>query len=161
MAADGASLDTMADAIGPSFNALLRFLADQGEQLFHQLTFDAHAEFGQQVGGPPAPARAEHRGDGQFGGALRHQALRRVHHGERVFGLPALVVRGVSDTAGQRLPHELAGIVDDAGRTRAWRAAALVLLHPGLVGPALVLRRGAALAVKAVAAVIARLAESR
>lgn len=32
MAGDGASLGTMADAIGPSFKALLRLLADEGEE---------------------------------------------------------------------------------------------------------------------------------
>jgi uridine phosphorylase len=75
-------------------------------------------------------------------------------------GLPALAVRAVSDMAGQWLPRELTTIVDDAGRTRLRRAAAVVLRRPGLIGPTLVLRRGAALAVKSVAAVIARLAES-
>ncbi len=71
--------------------------------------------------------------------------------------LLALVVRAVADTAAQSVPSELATLVDDAGRTRPARAAALVLRRPALLGSALALRRGAARALKSVAAVIGRL----
>lgn len=74
-------------------------------------------------------------------------------------GIPAVVVRAVSDTAGQRVPRELAALVDDAGRTRPGRAVALVLRRPGLLGSALALQRGTTLALKTVAQVIAQIAE--
>jgi adenosylhomocysteine nucleosidase len=74
-------------------------------------------------------------------------------------GVPAVVVRAVSDTAAQRVPRELGDLVDDEGRTRPGRAAALVLRRPALIGRALALQRGAAVALKAVARVLAEIAE--
>jgi len=74
-------------------------------------------------------------------------------------GVPAVVVRAVSDTAAQRVPRELGDLVDDEGRTRPGRVAALVLRRPALIGRALALRRGAAVALTAVAQVLAEIAE--
>ena len=75
-------------------------------------------------------------------------------------GVPALVVRAVSDTAGQSLPRDLAGLVDDAGRTSPVRAVALVLRRPALIYSALALQRGTARALKTIAAVLVKLAAS-
>ena len=73
-------------------------------------------------------------------------------------GVPAVVVRAVSDTAAQSLPRDLAGLVDDAGRTSAVRAAALVLRRPAIICSALALQRGTARGLRTIAAVLAKLA---
>jgi adenosylhomocysteine nucleosidase len=72
-------------------------------------------------------------------------------------GIPAIVVRGVADTAHQALPRELTALVDDAGRTSAVRAAGLLARRPGLLRSALTLQRGTARALDSVAAVLSRL----
>jgi adenosylhomocysteine nucleosidase len=72
-------------------------------------------------------------------------------------GVPAVVVRAVSDTAEESVPSELAGLVDDAGRTRGLRAAALALRRPALIPNALALQRATAGALRSVAAVLAQL----
>jgi adenosylhomocysteine nucleosidase len=66
-------------------------------------------------------------------------------------GVPAIVVRGVSDTAARGVPAALANIVDDGGRTRASRAVRLVCRQPRTVLSALSLRRGTAAALRSVA----------
>lgn len=72
-------------------------------------------------------------------------------------GVPAVVIRAVCDTATQSLPPELADLVDDAGRARTGRTAALVLRRPALIGSALALRRATGRALEAVASVLAEL----
>ncbi len=74
-------------------------------------------------------------------------------------GVPALVVRAVSDTAGQSVPRELMGLVDEAGRTRLGRAAFLALRRPGLISTALSMGWAAARAIRSVAAVLGQLVE--
>jgi nucleoside phosphorylase len=66
-------------------------------------------------------------------------------------GVPALVIRGVSDTASQRLVPDLTALVDSAGRVRPASAVALALRRPSLIPNALALRRGAGKALDAVA----------
>jgi len=73
-------------------------------------------------------------------------------------GCPSLVVRAVSDTAGQRLPAELVGLVTPEGKLLASRVLTLALTRPSTISHALVLRRGTGRALKSVARVIAALA---
>lgn len=73
-------------------------------------------------------------------------------------GCPSLVVRAVSDTQRQPLPAELMGLVTPDGRLRTGRALALALKRPGTIRHALILRRGAGRALKAVAGLLAALA---
>ena len=75
-------------------------------------------------------------------------------------GVPAVVVRAVSDTAAQSLSRDLTGLVDDAGRTSRVRAAALVLRRPALICSALALQRATARALRTIAAVLAKLREA-
>jgi len=75
-------------------------------------------------------------------------------------GVPAVVVRAVSDTAAQSLSRDLTGLVDDAGRTSHVRAAALVLRRPALIWSALALQRATARALRTIAAVLAKLREA-
>lgn len=73
-------------------------------------------------------------------------------------GCPSLVTRAVSDAASQELSAALVGLVDRAGRVRTARALALAFTRPRTIARALVLRRGAGLALKSVARLIAALA---
>lgn len=72
-------------------------------------------------------------------------------------GCPSLVVRAIADTAGQRLPAELVGLLTPEGRVRAGRALALALARPATIPHALALRRGTARALRSVARLIAAL----
>jgi nucleoside phosphorylase len=80
-----------------------------------------------------------------------------ILHEARDRGVPALVVRGVSDTAGQTLPAELARVVNTAGRVRRAFAATLVLRRPSLIPDAVALHRGTRKALERVAAVLRHL----
>src|SRR5262249_47033598 len=66
-------------------------------------------------------------------------------------GLAALVVRGVSDAAGDSVPPALASVLDVDGRVHAARFVALALSRPRLVSDALALQRGSRKALAAVA----------
>lgn len=70
-------------------------------------------------------------------------------------GFPSLVVRAVSDTAGQQIPAELAGLVTPEGKLRAGRAVTLALTRPRTIVEALALRRGTAVALTRVARLLA------
>ena len=72
-------------------------------------------------------------------------------------GCRTLVVRAVSDTASQRVPLELAGLMTPEGKLRAGRAVALALTHPRTIPHALVLRQGTGLALKRIARLLAAL----
>ena len=74
-------------------------------------------------------------------------------------GCPSLVVRAVSDTAAQRLPAELVGLVTREGKLLTGRVLTLALTHPSTIPHALLLRRGSGRALKSVARLIAALAE--
>ena len=69
-------------------------------------------------------------------------------------GLPAIVIRGVSDTATHGVPATLADIVDGDGRTRTRRAVWAVFSQPRTLPRALALRRGTAAALRAGAAAL-------
>jgi len=66
-------------------------------------------------------------------------------------GCPTLVVRGVSDTAGESVPPELIGLVTDAGKLRTVRALALGVTRPHVLPRALALRHATQRALAAVA----------
>jgi adenosylhomocysteine nucleosidase len=75
-------------------------------------------------------------------------------------GARAAVVRGVSDTAMQAVPPELAALVTADGRVSAGRAARAILARPAALGPALALRRGTAAALRTVATALGTLARA-
>jgi len=75
-------------------------------------------------------------------------------------GLPALVVRGISDAAHEAVPPELAALVGEDGRVRPGDALRLALTRPGRIAPALALARSTAAALRAVAAALGRLARA-
>ena len=76
----------------------------------------------------------------------------------RAQGLDAAVVRGVSDTASEAVPQDLAAVVGDDGRTRPMRAVHAALARPGALADALALRRGMQTALAAVAAALGAIA---
>ena len=78
----------------------------------------------------------------------------------RARALPVAVVRGVSDTARQAVPADLASMVEPGGRIRTTRALRAVLSRPRALADALALGRGAAAALTTVAAALAKLARS-
>jgi adenosylhomocysteine nucleosidase len=69
-------------------------------------------------------------------------------------GLPAIVIRGVSDTATHGIPAALADIVGSDGRTPMGHAMRAVLSQPRMLLRALALRRGTDAALRAVAAAL-------
>jgi hypothetical protein len=73
-------------------------------------------------------------------------------------GCPSLVVRGISDAAGEGLPPELIRLVGSDGRVMLTRAVALLASRPSLLPRALSLRRQTERALAAVARVLAALA---
>lgn len=68
-------------------------------------------------------------------------------------GCPTLVVRGVSDAAGDTVPPELIGLLTEAGKLRTARALALGVTRPQVLPRALALRN----ATRRALATIARL----
>jgi len=75
-------------------------------------------------------------------------------------GVPAAVVRAVSDPASRGVPADLAGVVEPDGRVRTVRAVRAVLTRPRAFADAMALRTGTNAALKAVAAALARVARS-
>lgn len=75
-------------------------------------------------------------------------------------GVPAVVVRAVSESAGRGVPSILAGAVDDQGVTRLTRVARAMLSRPGTIAHALRLRRGTSAALRSVAAALRALREA-
>jgi adenosylhomocysteine nucleosidase len=73
-------------------------------------------------------------------------------------GVPAVVVRAVSDTAASGVPPDLAALVDPGGRVNRGHALRAMLARPGAVADAIALGRGTGAALKTVAAVIGRVA---
>ena len=73
-------------------------------------------------------------------------------------GIRAAVVRGVSDSATDAVPADLAALVDVGGRVRAGRAIRAALARPGALADAMHLGRGTAAALNTVAAALARVA---
>jgi adenosylhomocysteine nucleosidase len=75
-------------------------------------------------------------------------------------GLPAIVVRGVSDPAGRGVPADLARVVQDDGRVRPIRAVTAMLARPRALADAVALRAGTTAALKTVAAALATLSRT-
>jgi adenosylhomocysteine nucleosidase len=75
-------------------------------------------------------------------------------------GLDAAVVRAVSDPASRGVPADLAGVVEPDGRVRTVQAVRVVLTRPRAFADAMALRTGTAVALKAVASVLGRIARS-
>ena len=73
-------------------------------------------------------------------------------------GLPAVVVRGVSDTATDTVPADLAAVVGHDGRTRPMRAVHAALARPSALADALALRRGLQAALTSVAGALGAMA---
>jgi adenosylhomocysteine nucleosidase len=74
-------------------------------------------------------------------------------------GVPATVVRGVSDPAGRGVPADLARVVQD-DRVHPMRAVSAVLARPRALADAMALRAGTIAALKTVAAALGTLARS-
>jgi adenosylhomocysteine nucleosidase len=74
-------------------------------------------------------------------------------------GVPALVVRGVSDSAGRGVPADLARVIQD-DRVRPMRAVGAVLARPRALADAIALRAGTTAALKTVATTLATLART-
>jgi len=70
-------------------------------------------------------------------------------------GCPTLVVRGVSDAAGEDVPAELIGLVTEAGKLRPARALALSVTRPSVLPRAFALRPATQRALAAVARLLA------
>jgi hypothetical protein len=75
-------------------------------------------------------------------------------------GVPAAVVRGVSDGAERGVPAALAAAVGEDGRVRPLRAVGAALSRPRVLGDLLELRAGTTAALKSVAAALATLTRS-
>jgi adenosylhomocysteine nucleosidase len=77
-----------------------------------------------------------------------------VLHAARDRGIPAVVIRAVSDTARQSLPQALTRVIDVTGRVRPLSAAALALRRPSLLSDALALHRSTRIGLERVAGVL-------
>jgi len=78
----------------------------------------------------------------------------------RARGIPAVVIRAVSDTAVRGVPADLAAVVESDGRVRTMRAVRAVLARPRAFVDALTLRSGTNAALKAVARALGKVAHS-
>ena len=78
----------------------------------------------------------------------------------RARGIPAVVIRAVSDTAVRGVPADLAAVVESDGRVRTIRAVRAVLARPRAFVDALTLRSGTNAALKAVARALGKVAHS-
>jgi nucleoside phosphorylase len=74
-------------------------------------------------------------------------------------GVPAMVVRAVSDPASRGVPADLARVVHD-GRVRPMRAVSAVLARPRALADAMALRTGTTAALKTVATALGTLARA-
>jgi uridine phosphorylase len=75
-------------------------------------------------------------------------------------GLPALVVRGVSDPAERGVPADLARAVHDDGRIHPMRAVTAMLARPRAIADAIALRTATTTALKTVAATLGTLSRA-
>jgi adenosylhomocysteine nucleosidase len=76
-------------------------------------------------------------------------------------GIPAAVIRGVSDPADRGVPADLAAVVEPDGRVRTARAVRAVLTRPRAIADAMTLRSGTGAALKAVARALGHVARAR
>lgn len=75
-------------------------------------------------------------------------------------GIPAAVVRAVSDTADRSVPADVAALVEADGLVSRGRAARLLLRRPSRVAQAMVLGRGTQAALRRVAAALGTIART-
>ena len=75
-------------------------------------------------------------------------------------GLPALVVRGVSDPAARGVPADLARVVHEGGRIHPMRAVSAMLARPRALADAVALRTATTAALKTVAATLGTLSRT-
>lgn len=78
----------------------------------------------------------------------------------RARGVPAAVVRGVSDTSSRGVSPDLAAVVEPDGRVRTARAVRVVLSRPGAIAEAMALRSGTQAALKSVAVALGTVARA-
>jgi hypothetical protein len=78
----------------------------------------------------------------------------------RTLGVHAIVVRGVSDVATAGIPRDLAALVEPGGRVNRGQALRAMLSRPAALADAIALGRGTGVALKTVAAALARLARA-
>jgi len=78
----------------------------------------------------------------------------------RALGVPAAVVRGVSDAAATGVPPDLAAVVEPGGRVSRGQALRAMLSRPAALADAIALGRGTGAALKTVAAALGRVARS-
>jgi hypothetical protein len=79
----------------------------------------------------------------------------------RALGVPAAVVRGVSDAAASGVPRDLAAVVEPGGRVARGLALRAILARPAALADALALGRGTGAALRTVAAALGRVARAR
>lgn len=79
----------------------------------------------------------------------------------RARGLPAAVVRGVSDPAARAVPPDLAALVMSDGSVRTSAAVRVALARPRALIEAMALRSGTSVALRAVARALARIVRAR
>jgi nucleoside phosphorylase len=75
-------------------------------------------------------------------------------------GIPVAAVRGVSDTADEAVPADLAALVEPGGRVKTAQALRTMLARPRAIADALTLRRGTDRALQVVAAALARMSRA-
>ena len=75
-------------------------------------------------------------------------------------GVPAAVIRGISDAAASGVPPDLAAVVEPGGRVSRGQALRAMLARPGALADAIALGRGTGAALRAVAAGLGRVARS-
>lgn len=75
-------------------------------------------------------------------------------------GVPAVVVRAVSDTATSDVPRDLSALVEPGGRVNRGQALRAMLTRPAAVADAIALGRATSVALKTVAAALGRVARS-
>jgi adenosylhomocysteine nucleosidase len=78
----------------------------------------------------------------------------------RALGVPAVVVRGVSDAATSGVPRDLAALVEPGGRVHRGHALRAMLARPAALADALALGRGTTAALRTVAVVLGRVARA-
>ena len=78
----------------------------------------------------------------------------------RAIGVPAAVVRGVSDGAASGVPRDLAAVVEPGGRISRPHALRAMLSRPAALADAIALGRGTAAALKTVAHALGSVARS-
>jgi hypothetical protein len=76
----------------------------------------------------------------------------------RTLGVPAAVVRGVSDAATSGVPRDLAALVEPGGRVSRGQALRAMLARPAALADAIALGRGTGVALRTVAAALGRVA---